>query len=142
MKRFLATVAALGAMTLGALSVAQTESKGDGFIGIWQLIDNGVLVTADISDIDGDGQYRCRVHVDFNSACNEPGELGRQLISPLNPATVNASGDLVMDVKITCPLTERVLEERTPITLRLIDENTLLNVTRDAPFQRINTLRK
>ena len=142
MRRFLVTLAALCAMTLGLASAAQVESKDPGFTGIWQLVDGGALITADISDVDGDGQFRYRVHVDFSPACSESGELGRELITPLNPATINASGDLVLDVKRVCLLTERIVEERSAILLRLIDDNTLMNVTRDAPFQRMSERRK
>ncbi len=138
MNRLVSVVAAVSAVVMSSASFGQAETEGRGFIGIWQLVDNGVMVTADISDVDGDGQYRYHVHVDFNPLCNKDGEYGRQRATPMNLASVNASGDLVVEVKIECALTERVLEERTPITLRLVDDNTLLNVTRDAPFHRMS----
>ena len=142
MKQFFMTVMVVGVMTIGLVSVVQADSKGEGFIGIWQVVDDGTLVTTDISDIDGDGQFRYRVNLDFSPACNEAGELGRQLVIPLAPATINADGDLVLDAKITCPLTERVVKDSIALKLRLIDDNTLLNVTRDVPLQRISAPRK
>ena len=142
MQRFFMIVAVVAVMMIGLASAAQAESKSEGFTGIWQAVDDGILVTADISDVDGDGQFRYRVNFDFHPACNKPGELGRALVTPLAPATVNAESDLVMDIKITCLLTERIIEESATLTLRLIDDNTLLNVTRDTPFQRISAPRK
>ena len=138
MKRFSIAVVMAGVMTFLLTALALAQSKGDGFTGIWQVVDNGILVTADISDIDGDGKFRYSVNFDFGPACNEPGELGRQLVTPLTPATINADGDLVLNVEVTCPLTKRVVEENTALTFRLIGEDMLLNVVRDAPFHRIS----
>ena len=140
MKRFLMAAMMAGIMPFLLTSFAHAQAKGDEFTGIWQVVDNGTLVTLDISDIDGDGQFRYSVNFDYGSACNGPGELGRQLVTPLTPATINADGDLVLNVTVTCPLTKRVVEESTALTFRLIGENILLNVVRGAPFHRISAL--
>jgi len=139
MKRFFMTVVVLSVMALLLTSVAQADSKGRGFIGIWQVVSgNGQLVTTDISDIDGDGEFRYRVNIDFSSACNEPGELGRLVITPLAPATINADGDFIVNIMQTCLFTGRVIEENTEVIYRRIEDNIILNVTRDDPFQRVS----
>ena len=64
MKRFLMTVVEVGVMALLLTSGAQAKSNGEGFIGLWQGVgDGGLLLTADISDIDGDEQFRIRINI-------------------------------------------------------------------------------
>ena len=80
MKQYLLKVMIVGVMTMEPASFAQADPKGEGFTGIWQAVDNGILVTADISDVDGNGQFGYRVNFDFHPACNKTGELGRALV--------------------------------------------------------------
>jgi hypothetical protein len=146
MKRFFMTVMVVGVMALLLTSVAQAQSNGAGFIGIWQEVgDNGLLLTADISDIDGDEQFRIRINIQgFASICNAlnkkgvPIELGHLVATTLTEGTINADGDLTFNESLKCSATGREIVPNIETTLRLINENTILDVTPGIPFQRIS----
>jgi hypothetical protein len=109
MKRFFMTVVVVGVMALLLTSGAQAKSNGEGFIGLWQGVgDGGLLLTADISDIDGDKQFRIRINIQgFASLCNELNEegipeLGHLVATPLTEGTINEDGDLIFNESLTC----------------------------------------
>jgi hypothetical protein len=142
MKRFFMTAVVLGVMAflLTPIVRADDDSKGKGFIGLWQgITDSGLLLTVDITDIDRDEQFRIRINFQgFAPLCNEPDEQGHLLATPTTPGTINADGDLVFNESLTCSATERVIAADIETTFRLINDTTMLDVRPGIPFQRIS----
>jgi hypothetical protein len=142
------TVMVLGVMAFLLTSVvhADDDLKGKDFIGIWQGVgDNGLLLTADISDIDGEGQFRIRINIQgFAPVCNAlneagvPIELGHLVATTLTEGTINAEGDLIFSESLKCSATGREIAPNIETTFRLINDNTILDVTPGVPLQRIS----
>ena len=148
MQRFIMPVVVVSVMALMLTSVthADDDSHGKQFIGIWQGVgDLGLLLTVDISDIDGDEQFRIRINFQgFAPFCNRlneegvPIELGQLRATTLTQGTINADGDLVFNESLTCSATGRTIAPNIETTFRLINENTILDVAPGLPFQRIS----
>jgi hypothetical protein len=46
----------IGVTTLLLTSGAQAQSNGEDFTGMWQTVDNGILITVDVSPLRGRGE--------------------------------------------------------------------------------------